>query len=543
MSYQALYRKFRPEDFSSVKGQEAIVTTLQNQLKSGRIGHAYLFCGTRGTGKTTIAKIMARAVNCEDPRDGNPCGQCRMCKAISSGAGMNVIEMDAASNNSVDDVRRIVEEVSYSPAEGKYKVYIIDEVHMLSNSAFNALLKTLEEPPSYVIFILATTEVNKIPITVLSRCQRYDFKRITIDTITDRLRELTQKEGVDAEEKALRYVARLADGSMRDGLSLLEQCIAFHFGQTLTYDRVLDVLGAVDSVVLSDLYKAMAAHDVTRALLVVHEIMIQGREIGQFVSDLIWYLRSLLLLKCSDGIEEVVDVSSDNLQLMKEEAQISDENELMRYIRIFSDLQGRLRFATAKRVLLEMSVIRICRPQMENKNDALLSRIKILEEKLESGEFALRVAAAPESGQDRAKEGGASGEEKKEKLIALAKALPGDIKEVVEHWGEIRMKAAPPMKQHLNICRLSASDNDLILAVPDGPASDYFADKTDEEGAAARIADLEKLIAARIGREVSVKVRVMHDEKRDDAVYPDLEKLVNMTIEEGGDDLDPLDEE
>ena len=227
MSYTALYRKFRPERFEDVKGQDHIVTTLKNQIAAERIGHAYLFCGTRGTGKTTIAKIFAKAVNCEHPVDGSPCGECRSCRTIAAGASMNVIEIDAASNNGVDNIREIVDEVSYSPAEGKYKVYIIDEVHMLSIGAFNALLKTLEEPPSYVIFILATTEVHKIPVTILSRCQRYDFKRISIETIADRMRELMEEEGQQVEERALRYIARAADGSMRDALSLLDQCIAF----------------------------------------------------------------------------------------------------------------------------------------------------------------------------------------------------------------------------------------------------------------------------------------------------------------------------
>ena len=234
MSYTALYRKFRPDNFEDVKGQEHIVTTLKNQIKAERIGHAYLFTGTRGTGKTTVAKIFAKAVNCENPVEGSPCGNCASCRSIAGGASMNVIEIDAASNNGVDNIREIVDEVSYSPAEGKYKVYIIDEVHMLSIGAFNALLKTLEEPPSYVIFILATTEVHKIPITILSRCQRYDFRRITIDTIAGRMRDLMEAEQVQIEDKALRYVAKMADGSMRDGLSLLDQCIAFHLGQELT---------------------------------------------------------------------------------------------------------------------------------------------------------------------------------------------------------------------------------------------------------------------------------------------------------------------
>ena len=228
MSYQALYRKWRPDNFEDVKGQDHIVTTLKNQINADRIGHAYLFCGTRGTGKTSVAKIFAKAVNCEHPVNGSPCGECPTCKAIAAGTSMNVIEIDAASNNGVDNIREIRDEVQYSPTEGKYKVYIIDEVHMLSTGAFNALLKTLEEPPSYVIFILATTEVAKIPVTIMSRCQRYDFHRISIETIADRLSELMKAENIVVEDKAIRYVAKAADGSMRDALSLLDQCIAFH---------------------------------------------------------------------------------------------------------------------------------------------------------------------------------------------------------------------------------------------------------------------------------------------------------------------------
>ena len=257
MSYTALYRKWRPQTFADVKGQDHIVTTLQNQILSQRIGHAYLFCGTRGTGKTSVAKIFARAVNCEHPVDGSPCGECPSCKQIAAGTSLNVVEIDAASNNGVENIREIREQVQYPPTEGAYRVYIIDEVHMLSTGAFNALLKTLEEPPSYVIFILATTEVHKIPITVLSRCQRYDFRRITVDTIADRLKELTDAEGMPVEEKALRYVAKAGDGSMRDALSLLDQCAAFHFGETLTYEHVLDVLGAVDNSVFRELFRAV----------------------------------------------------------------------------------------------------------------------------------------------------------------------------------------------------------------------------------------------------------------------------------------------
>ena len=326
MSYMALYRKFRPDTLADVKGQDHIVTTLKNQLAAGRIGHAYLFTGTRGTGKTTVAKILARAVNCENPSTEGPCGECRICRAIAAGASMNVIEIDAASNNGVDNIREIVDEVSYSPAEGKYKVYIIDEVHMLSAGAFNALLKTLEEPPSYVIFILATTEVHKLPITILSRCQRYDFKRIPIDTIADRLRELTGQEGVQVEEKALRYIAKTADGSMRDALSLLDQCIAFHLGHELTYDKVLDVLGAVDTEVFSRLLRGILDRNVLGCVQLLEEIVMQGRELTQFVTDFTWYLRNLMLVQASDNLEDVIDMSTDNLKRLKEESAMADSS-------------------------------------------------------------------------------------------------------------------------------------------------------------------------------------------------------------------------
>lgn len=275
MSYTALYRKWRPQTFADVKGQDHIVTTLQNQILSQRIGHAYLFCGTRGTGKTSVAKIFARAVNCEHPVDGSPCGECPSCKQIAAGTSLNVVEIDAASNNGVENIREIREQVQYPPTEGAYRVYIIDEVHMLSTGAFNALLKTLEEPPSYVIFILATTEVHKIPITVLSRCQRYDFRRITVDTIADRLKELTDAEGMPVEEKALRYVAKAGDGSMRDALSLLDQCAAFHFGETLTYEHVLDVLGAVDNSVFRELFRAVLENRTKDCIMKLEEMVIQ----------------------------------------------------------------------------------------------------------------------------------------------------------------------------------------------------------------------------------------------------------------------------
>ena len=357
MSYMALYRKWRPVSFEDVKGQDPVVQTLKNQITSDRIGHAYLFCGTRGTGKTSIAKIYARAVNCEHPIDGSPCNQCASCRAILEGSSMNVVEIDAASNNGVENIRDIREQVQYPPTEGKYRVYIIDEVHMLSIGAFNALLKTLEEPPAYVIFILATTEVHKIPITILSRCQRYDFKRISLETIADRLRELTQAEQIQAEDKALMYIAKAADGSLRDGLSLLDQCVAFHYGKLLTYENALEVLGAVDSSVFSRMFNAVADGRTRDCITELEEIVIQGRELGQFVTDFIWYLRNLLLVQSADDPEGLVDLSEENLKQLKADAVKTDGNTLMRYIRVFSDLSSQLRYASQKRVLLEVSLL------------------------------------------------------------------------------------------------------------------------------------------------------------------------------------------
>ena len=431
MSYQALYRKFRPQEFDDVKGQDHIVTTLKNQIKADRIGHAYLFCGTRGTGKTTIAKIFAKAVNCEHPVDGSPCGECPTCRAIAAGNSMNVIEIDAASNNGVDNIRQIREEVEYRPTEGKYKVYIIDEVHMLSIGAFNALLKTLEEPPAYVIFILATTEAHKIPITILSRCQRYDFRRISIDTITARLRELMDAEQVTVEDRALRYIAKAGDGSMRDALSLLDQCIAFYLGQELTYDKVLDTLGAVDTEIFSRLLRQILDKNITGAIQTVETLVIEGRELGQFVTDFTWYLRNLMLVQSSDDMEDVLDISSENLALLKEEASMVDADILMRYIRIFSELGSQIKYASQKRILIEIAVIKLCKPEMEKDYTSLVDRIDSLEKKLEKGV----VMAAP--GSARQGVGGSAQGAQGGSLprAELPKAIPEDVKQVLTNWG------------------------------------------------------------------------------------------------------------
>ena len=520
MSYTALYRKFRPNTFADVKGQDHIVTTLKNQLKANRIGHAYLFTGTRGTGKTTVAKILAKTVNCENPTEDGPCGQCAICKAIAAGSSMNVIEIDAASNNGVDNIREIVDEVSYSPAEGKYKVYIIDEVHMLSIGAFNALLKTLEEPPSYVIFILATTEVHKLPITILSRCQRYDFKRISIDTITARMRELVDTEEVRVEEKALRYIAKAADGSMRDALSLLDQCIAFHLGKELTYDKVLDVLGAVDTEVFSRLLRFVLERNVNGCIMLLEEIVMQGRELTQFVTDFAWYLRNLMLVQSSDHLEDVIDMSTENLARLKEEAQMIDGDRIVRYIRVFSELSGQIRYAGQKRILVEIALIKLCRPDMETTTDSLIDRIRQVEDKIEKGV----VVATPNTAgiSQRTQTGPVKTERPK-----LPKAIPEDIRGIVAKWPSLISNADNPMKMYLKSARLSlGGESTLQVVLEDGPATDYFhvhPENTEQ---------LKMLLADFAGKEVDVVIQSVNGERDFEDHYVDLSQIVHMDIEE-----------
>ncbi len=431
MSNMALYRKFRPQDFDEVKGQEHIVTALKNQIKGNHMSHAYMFTGTRGTGKTTVAKVLAKAVNCESPVDGSPCNECPTCKRIDAGSSRNVIEMDAASNNGVDDVRAIIEEVAYKPTEGRYKVYIIDEVHMLSAPAFAALLKTIEEPPEYVIFILATTDIHKVPITILSRCQRYDFRRITIDTISARLAELMEREGIAADEKALRYVAKAGDGSMRDSLSLLDQCIAFYLGEDLTYDKVLSVLGGVDVEVFSNLLHKIIQRDITKAILILEDMVNLGRDLQQFVVDFTGYLRNILLLK--DGVTntEVLEITSEQQEFMQLEAKLIEQESLLRFIRIFSDLSDQMRYSTQKRILVEIALVKLCRPQMEMDHDSMVDRMAAMEAMLEEGSFVLASR-----GQDGAADGSDGADNAKK---PLPEAVPEDVKKVCQSWKQIVM--------------------------------------------------------------------------------------------------------
>lgn len=560
MSYQALYRKWRPDNFEDVKGQEHIVTTLKNQINADRIGHAYLFCGTRGTGKTSVAKIFAKAVNCEHPVNGSPCGECPTCRAIASGTSMNVIEIDAASNNGVDNIREIRDEVQYSPTEGKYKVYIIDEVHMLSIGAFNALLKTLEEPPAYVIFILATTEVAKIPITIMSRCQRYDFHRISIETIADRLSELMKAENIVVEDKAVRYVAKAADGSMRDALSLLDQCIAFHLGEELKYDDVLDVLGAVDTAIFSNMYKTIRENDVARCMSLMEDIIMQGRDLSQFVTDFIWYLRNLLLIKTTkdtDKIEDVIEVSKDNIADMIEAAKEADTDTLMRHIRVLSELSNDMKTSTQKRVKAEVTFIKLMRPAMENPANMteLAGRINTLEtqlgdamqviDKLKSGELipagmlnAISQGAAimpggvngsdmTGAGADGFVAAGVNNNDNKPVIKRNYDAVTDDIKQIASQWNVIISSIDDALLMNfLKQAYVTVTEDGNSLEIMIKSLSGYNAISREET-----VTMLEELIEERTGVSVRIVVTKMDEDEDFNKRYVALEELVGMNIE------------
>lgn len=542
MSYTALYRKWRPVRFDDVCGQDHIVQTLKNQIISQRIGHAYLFCGTRGTGKTSIAKIFSRAVNCEHPVDGNPCNECETCRSILSGTSMNVVEIDAASNNGVENIREIREQVQYPPTDGKYRVYIIDEVHMLSVGAFNALLKTLEEPPSYVIFILATTEVHKIPITVLSRCQRYDFKRITIDTISARLRELVDAEKIEVEEKALRYIAKAGDGSMRDALSLLDQCVAFHYGTLLTYDNVLDVLGAVDTSVFSILLRAVIAKDTTACMRQLEEMVIQGRELGQFVIDFIWYLRNLLILKTTDHAENMLEMSEENLKQLREEAQMIDGETLMRYIRIFSELSGQLRYANQKRVLIEIALIKLTKPQMEQNLDSILQRLNELEERLNetpvmTPELMKKMAiqagsemagALPADGTAEVRTSSQENAPVLPEQVAIPKAQLEDLNLIRQEWGKIIRELGGAIRPSFRDTVLEPSGESCLCIV-------FSIRDNYEIGSRPTIlGELEKFVKERYGKDIYFKTRLRDEGERLNTIYvsdEELKEAIHMEIQ------------
>ena len=546
--FLALYRKYRPQTFEDVRGRDAIVRTLKNQIITGRVSHSYLFAGTRGTGKTTIAKIFAKAVNCEHPHDGNPCGECEMCRAIAEDRSFNVVEMDAASNNSVEDIRKVIEEVSYSPSEGKKRVYIIDEVHMLSGAAFNALLKTLEEPPEYAVFILCTTEPNRLPVTILSRCQRFDFGRLTTETIAGRLREVADAEHLEAEDRALHYIAGAADGSMRDGLSLLDQCNAFNYGAgELTYERTLEILGAVDPSVFSTLFRLVHDGRAAEAVHKLDELLMQGRELVQLITDFIWYLRNLMLLKASEDTARDMDVSGENLTRMIEDERKAEMPEIQRDIRMLSELTEQIRFSSNRRILAEAGLIRLCRPQMDTDTDALRVRVQQVERLMaERDRYIAQIqqtlqnpalmAALSDAGQQGNMHGQAAGSGAAGTADAapatgktLPKAIPEEVREIARNWPKI-LSSMPDnyIRVFLGLAKLSCDEQGNLVFVFDNPVTaDTFTNKEHEK---TRETVLNH-IRAQTGKDVSVVYKCLDNQEKFTDNYVDLSDVVKMEIE------------
>lgn len=540
MSYVALYRKWRPDTFDEVKGQDHIVTTLRNQIKNDRLGHAFLFCGTRGTGKTSIAKIFAKACNCEHPVDGSPCNECASCRAIADGSSLNVIEIDAASNNGVDNIRQIREEVAYPPTEGKYKVYIIDEVHMLSPGAFNALLKTLEEPPSYVIFILATTESHKIPITISSRCQKYDFRRIPVDVISDRLADLMEREGLDADRKAIDYIAKSGDGSMRDALSILDQCVAFNLGQKLTYDKVLETIGAVDIDTFARLLDCVLGQDVEGAIDIVDEIVWQGRELGRFVSEFTWFLRNILVVKLSQTEGDRLDMTKENLQRIRDIASVMEESTIIRYINVFSDASASIKYSTQKRIILEMAVIKLCRPQMETDITSVLERVRSLEKKLDdlqANGIQVQTVQQTSGSADQQSDQKVDSEGIKAFQEKLARELPAaelaDLQRAADSWNEMLGKLSSPARRYLerndddpgNRAKLILSDDHkkLVLMIPltDDELPKLYFEK------AENVAHVKSVIEDYLGKSVEFEIICTRNSHNDNTKM-EQENILNM---------------
>ena len=387
MSYLAIYRKYRPTTFDKLVGQDHIVKTLVSQIEHDKVGHAYLFCGTRGTGKTSTAKIFAKAINCEAPVNGSPCGKCATCKALSSPENVDIIEIDAASNNGVNEIRELKENVAFPPVNGKKKVYIIDEVHMLSASAFNALLKTLEEPPEHVVFILATTESHKLPQTILSRCMRFDFRLIKTEEIAKLISGILDDLGKSYEKEAVFKIAEAGEGSIRDALSIADICVSYSEGK-LTLSDVLEVLGAVDEEKTVNLCEYVLSGDSENALKTVEDLTFLGKSIGLLTKETIETLRNILVVKTVNDAKSLLGVSGETLSRLKKAADNTAPEKILRAIETFIAMEGNLKYSSYPKILFETACVKASKPETDFDLTSLISRIQTLENKIKSGSFS-----------------------------------------------------------------------------------------------------------------------------------------------------------
>ena len=506
--HKALYRVYRPKNFSDVIGQEHIVRTLKNQIENNNVGHAYLFCGTRGTGKTSTAKIFSRAVNCTNLHNDEPCNECENCREILEDKTMDVVEIDAASNNSVDDIRELRENVKYSPAKAKYKVYIIDEVHMLSQGAFNALLKTLEEPPSYVIFILATTEPHKIPATILSRCQRFDFKRVTVKDISSRMRYICEKEGIEADEKALNLIARNSQGALRDALSILDQCISFE-GNKISYNDVIELLGSVNIEQLFDLAESIIKEDTRKSLQILNDFIIWGKDVRNLVNDLIDHFRNLMVCKISNDLDEIISLPEETIDLLKQQAETIDTNNLIRILNILSEAQDGMKISSNPRVLMEVTMMKIAQPMFDESKEALIKRIENLEQKIESGNIKVNHISTNQTVDnfnENNQQNNNTVEKQEDETIEYENLKGDDVKLVEKSWKKILQKMKEDKNQVIrallqDVDSFNISEDTLYIIFTDNYS--FAKSRLDSP---ATIQYVEKVIREVLNRSFSVKI-------------------------------------
>ena len=506
--HNALYRVYRPKNFSDVIGQEHIVRTLKNQIENNNVGHAYLFCGTRGTGKTSTAKIFSRAVNCTNLHNDEPCNECENCREILEDKTMDVVEIDAASNNSVDDIRELRENVKYSPAKAKYKVYIIDEVHMLSQGAFNALLKTLEEPPSYVIFILATTEPHKIPATILSRCQRFDFKRVTVKDISSRMRYICKKEGIEADEKALNLIARNSQGALRDALSILDQCISFE-GNKISYNDVIELLGSVNIEQLFDLAESIIKEDTRKSLQILNDFIIWGKDVRNLVNDLIDHFRNLMVCKISNDLDEIISLPEETIDLLKQQAETIDTNNLIRILNILSEAQDGMKISSNPRVLMEVTMMKIAQPMFDESKEALIKRIENLEQKIESGNIKVNHISTNQTVDnfnENNQQNNNTVEKQEDENIEYENLKGDDIKLVEKSWKKILQKMKEDKNQVIrallqDVDSFNISEDTLYIIFTDNYS--FAKSRLDSP---VTIQYVEKVIREVLNRSFSVKI-------------------------------------
>lgn len=391
--YQALYREWRPKSFEDVIGQEHITTTLRNQIRSGNIAHAYLFCGTRGTGKTSSAKVFAKAINCLNLKDGEPCDECESCIKFNRGTAIDIIELDAASNNGVSNIRDIIDEAKYSPQESRYKIYIMDEVHMLSSGAVNAFLKTLEEPPKNVVFILATTDPQKLPVTILSRCQRFDFRRIDKAEIVNRLRKIATEKNYIVEDNSLSLIAKVSDGAMRDALSILDQAVSMGNGN-VEYNSLVGMLGLVADENLHRLTDAFISKKIDESLRIINEVVMSGKDINLFIKEMIGHYRNLLVVQATNSAEDILDMSEDNIIAVKEQSKKTSKDEILRCIRILQEVEQQSKFSNQGRLFLELAVVKICKIQYDSSPEIMDVRMKNLEQMMRNGGISAKAISS-----------------------------------------------------------------------------------------------------------------------------------------------------